>query len=625
MKLTLNMRHGADDRTEGCLRRGKKTFSGRGAVRCGGVLVAASIGLALTAVRPSFGGTPSSSQRIDPAAGRIVALQAWKTRGGDAAEWARPDGDDASWISAGWQDFRSVAPGIRWYRASLYLLSAPGKTMMPAVRFVNLPMAVEVYWDGERLGENGRVGRDRASEKPGRVVWTVKIPPAAAGPGLHVLALRTSNWGGRSRAAMFGISWGDAYALEAASRSSTDRQLLYAGVYLTACLFCLALYIGTGRHRSYLIFFFYTLIQFLSTAVSYAVDAAGLTFTAYYSLLPVELGWPFVQGLFLNLFFLYHFDLPRKIVHVLMMGAILAPLTWHGLNSMSGNISTTLAMSLYAAGLLFYALRRRKPGAAAALAGVGILAAVSIYTSIFILAPSETWVSPKFLFSVGQGGFLACVILAIALTIRAQSRRFEALRLRSQRLENELLKKSIQPHFIMNTLQSIKSWYARDAGRAERLIESLAEEFRIINRVSGEAEIPVEDEIRLCRHHLELMGLRRAARYDLQVEGMTEGVTIPPMILHTLIENGLTHAYEPREDGNFRLEVLRQAKRREFRLTNDGSRLARPKAETGESAREGMGLKYVKARLEESGPRRWSLESGMKDGLWEVRIIMDEK
>jgi len=43
------------------------------------------------------------------------------------------------------------------------------------------------------------------------------------------------------------------------------------------------------------------------------------------------------------------------------------------------------------------------------------------------------------------------------------------------------------------------------------------------------------------------------------------------LIIHTLIENGLTHAYEPGEDGTFRLEVHGDGRRLEFRLTNDGS------------------------------------------------------
>ena len=583
------------------------------------------LGFILLAARSGFGEAPSLPIRIDLAAGRPVVLQTWKYRGGDQAEWTRPNLDDSSWTVVGLSGFRKTPPGIHWYRTSLVLEGEAAGTEVPAVKVINLPMAAELFWDGERLGVNGRVGGDKAAERPGRVIWTVKIPASKSGPEPHVLALRTSNWGGRSRSSMFGLTWGYAAGLEAATRSSTDRQLLYMGIFLTAALFCLALYIGTDRHRSYLVFFFYTLMQFLGTAATYAVDSTGLTFSFYHLLLPIELGWPFVHGLFLNLFFLFHFDIPRKVLHVAVMGAALAALSLSGAPAVAGNALNNLAMSLYAAGLLLFALRRKKPGSAAAFSGLLVLLIVEAYTAVFILAGFPAWPSPKFLFSIGQGGFLACVILAISMTIRDQSRRFEALRLRSQRLENELLKKSIQPHFIMNTLHSIKSWYNRDAAQAERLIEALAEEFRIIDRVSGKSEIPLEEEIRLCRHHLELMGLRRAARYDLLVEGSIEGVDIPPLVLHTLIENGLTHAYEPGEDGTFRLEVHADGRRREFCMTNNGSRLARPGEPPAEAAEGGMGLKYVRARLEESRPGRWSLASGPRDGLWEVRIVISAK
>jgi hypothetical protein len=560
--------------------------------------------------------------RIDLAAGRPILLTSWKLRNGDGIDGADPTLDDSSWTPVGLADFRQATRGVHWYRTSLILQGESAETEIPAVKVINLPRAAELYWDGRRLGANGQVGRSRAEERSGLVVWTVRIPPPDARVGIHVLALRTSNWGGRARSPMFGISWGNVSVLEAADRSSTDRQLLYMGIFLTAGLFCLALYIGGGRHRSYLVFFFYTLMQFLSTAAAYAVDSAGLTFPLYHVLIPIDMGWPFVEGLFLNLFFLFHFDIPRKALHVAAMAAALAVLSLSGVQAVAGNLLNNLAMSLYGAGLLFFALRRKKPGSASAFSGLLLLLAVEAYAAVVVLASLRDWPSPKFLFSLGQGGFLAFIILAISMTIRAQNRRFEALRLRSQRLENELLKNSIQPHFIMNTLHSIKSWCKSDPEQADHLIEALAEEFRIVNDISTEREIPLEEEIRLCRYHLQLMGLRRAAHYELLVEGETEGVLIPPLIIHTLVENGLTHAYEPGQNGVFRLDVRQSGSRLEFRLTNDGSPATGPEEGAEDSAKEGLGMKYVKARLEECWPGRWSLAAGRSDGLWDVRIAI---
>ncbi|MEW5983474.1 MAG: histidine kinase [Acidobacteriota bacterium] len=96
----------------------------------------------------------------------------------------------------------------------------------------------------------------------------------------------------------------------------------------------------------------------------------------------------------------------------------------------------------------------------------------------------------------------------IVLRLRDQVRDYHALRSRSQRLEAELLKKTIQPHLLMNTLLTIQSWFGQDPAKAGRLVEALADEFRIISRVAAQPEIDMADEIQLCRRHLELMGPR---------------------------------------------------------------------------------------------------------------------
>ena len=169
--------------------------------------------------------------------------------------------------------------------------------------------------------------------------------------------------------------------------------------------------------------------------------------------------------------------------------------------------------------------------------------------------------------------FLVALMGSVTVKMREQFRALDTLRLRSQRLEAELLKKSIQPHFIMNTLLSIKSFLGRDTSKAEKLIEALAGEFRLINRIASKLEIPLQDELKLCRHHLELMGFRRGACYSLQIDGDPGAFSIPPMILHTLIENGLTHAFKPRENGIFRFVCKREEHKIVFRLENDGSNL----------------------------------------------------
>ena len=126
------------------------------------------------------------------------------------------------------------------------------------------------------------------------------------------------------------------------------------------------------------------------------------------------------------------------------------------------------------------------------------------------------------------------------------------------------------------------------------------------------------EEIQLCDYHLKVMGYRWDAKYDFIKQHVPEEQKIPPLILHTLIENGLTHAFKPKENGTFWLTCETQNGTVRYCLRNNGSLLeslaGKPDIE------EGMGLKYVKARLEESYPGKWSLTYGVRDSRWEVII-----
>jgi LytS/YehU family sensor histidine kinase len=139
--------------------------------------------------------------------------------------------------------------------------------------------------------------------------------------------------------------------------------------------------------------------------------------------------------------------------------------------------------------------------------------------------------------------------LTTARHLAGKERAEREAQLKAARLENELLRKNINPHFLLNTLTSIIVWLRKDSKSAIKLIEALAEEFRTILQVSALRRIPMKQEIDLCKAHLRIMSYRRGADYRLETSGLVEEEEIPPMIFHTLIENGLSHGYETKMQG----------------------------------------------------------------------------
>ena len=219
--------------------------------------------------------------------------------------------------------------------------------------------------------------------------------------------------------------------------------------------------------------------------------------------------------------------------------------------------------------------------------------------------------------------FIFILIFTITIQIRAQNRLQQTLQARTGRLEMEILKKAIQPHFIMNTLASLHSWSKRDPAKAARMIQAIAKEYRSLNEMASQVRIPLETELELCRSHLELMGFRRDANYQLLVDSDCRDLQVPPLIFHTLIENGLTHAIKPQEDGLFTFSCRQEPGRVRYLLKNNGSLLSGEPDTASRKIQEGTGLRYVRARLEEAFPGKWQLDYGLKDGLWTVEIVID--
>ncbi|MCZ7616256.1 MAG: histidine kinase [Ignavibacteriaceae bacterium] len=87
-----------------------------------------------------------------------------------------------------------------------------------------------------------------------------------------------------------------------------------------------------------------------------------------------------------------------------------------------------------------------------------------------------------------------------------------------------MLKKNINPHFVLNTLTSIIAWLRKDSASAIKLIEALAEEFRMINQVSALKLIPITQEIDLCKAHLKIMSYRKGADYNLETMDIDEKI-----------------------------------------------------------------------------------------------------
>jgi hypothetical protein len=252
--------------------------------------------------------------------------------------------------------------------------------------------------------------------------------------------------------------------------------------------------------------------------------------------------------------------------------------------------------------------RKRSRGAWFLLAGCAI--------GMFMLTfDSWNFVEQSFVFGFGPpmlGG-----LAALTLGMRDAGRAARQTALTSQRLEIELLKKNIQPHFLLNTLTVLIEVIEQAPATAVTLIEALSEEFQILTQVASEKLIPLRQELDLCRSHLRIMSVRRDAPCELSVTGADDRALVPPALFHTLVENGLTHQAGV---GDMKFVLHAEYRPNWARYTFTAPRAGWRMESSTEATGAGTGLRYVKARLDESFPGRWALTAGPVAGGWQTVI-----
>lgn len=177
---------------------------------------------------------------------------------------------------------------------------------------------------------------------------------------------------------------------------------------------------------------------------------------------------------------------------------------------------------------------------------------------------------------------------------RAERRALE-LQVVARDAELKVLRAQIDPHFLFNSLHSIASLTTTDPAAARRMCVRLGDFLRASLRVGQRAFIPLDEELTLVRGYLAIEQVRLGARLQV-VEDVAEGageLEIPPLLLHPLVENAVTHGIGHLLEGG-RLEV---------RVAHDaGGRVRVSIANTCDPDRPrragtGVGLENVRRRL----------------------------
>ena len=146
-----------------------------------------------------------------------------------------------------------------------------------------------------------------------------------------------------------------------------------------------------------------------------------------------------------------------------------------------------------------------------------------------------------------------CIYFFYHILDRVQRMQIEQLRLAANVKEAELraLKSQVNPHFLFNSLNSLRALIDEDAPRARESVTRLANILRY-SLQSGQLEtVMLKDELQTVEDYLALEKIRHEERLDVHwdVAAQARLQLVPPMLLQTLVENAVKYGISTRREG----------------------------------------------------------------------------
>ncbi len=171
------------------------------------------------------------------------------------------------------------------------------------------------------------------------------------------------------------------------------------------------------------------------------------------------------------------------------------------------------------------------------------------------------------------------------------------LRMSMREAEAKVLRSQLNPHFTFNALNSIRALVYEDPAKAQVSITQLSNILRNSLLADRRKTVDLQEELRTVEDYLELEKVRyeERLRYTINTNPQSIYWQVPPMMLQTLVENGIKHGVAKEMGGGF-VEIKTDITDDTLLITirNSGHLVS---TEPTKSESGGVGLKNTAERL----------------------------
>lgn len=198
--------------------------------------------------------------------------------------------------------------------------------------------------------------------------------------------------------------------------------------------------------------------------------------------------------------------------------------------------------------------------------------------------------------------------------------RNERLIAEKRQAELNFLKAQMHPHFLFNTLNTLYSETLKHPAREQEIILNLSSLLRFTLEECNKPDIPLEREIDVIRHYIELEKLRHNSRLNVSLTTPRDAVSqrISPLIFLPFVENSFKHALR-NVRGTVRIVVDIQASGNRALLMVENDHVS------GSGNGQGTGISNIKRQLELLYGDNYTLQISDADNKYRVSLSIPVK
>ncbi len=288
---------------------------------------------------------------------------------------------------------------------------------------------------------------------------------------------------------------------------------------------------------------------------------------------------------------------------------------------LGGAVFTSLSFAIVGFAVstpLLWLYRADKPVRGMAL-GALVLLSTTLSTAVWFLSlngltrlmrPEEDNGLVEGLF--GQGMLCFFVMMAwhgALFAVRASSQAADAQRL-AQEARMMALRYQLNPHFLFNVLNSAIALVDENPKRAQHMLTLLSRLLRDTLDGGSEELSSLDKEMEIIDRYIEIQQVRFEDKLsvEMDIEAEARQCAIPPLLLHTLIENAVKHGFETAT--TMPLKVRMRARYEDKSLLVEVSNTG---CITPQEA--GLGLKNLGERLQAQYPGGHSFDLAESEGI----------